>query len=333
MKPEIQTTFQNKIICVILLSIVSLHASAQDPGTDGSNLIQEQFSPEKYFTDSVSFTYEKCSVSIKKKKEVRNCKTHNFTARVEYNQLTIFEEFTSDNGMYNSDHLDYTYSNLADINYTSSTIKKNVEYQPVDGSYAIVTKPEEYYRLSITPKYGKGFGSVSRYFGRKGESSQSLYFNTQQDAMEALKFLENINLLKNPVIAKEPDPIIIDPSPEEIYDMLGITAGAFHEKLTEKGYGLTQTDGDTKLYCVYGSCFAIDYHTLNDPIKDIVYSTINYSYLTSVKVFCSTLIENFDGQSEFRYIWMTPNRDRKIMVKETVTDEGKNQINTVFKKY
>ena len=71
---------------------------------------------------------------------------------------------------------------------------------------------------------------------------------------------------------------------------------------------------------------------MNDPINDIVYSTLNYSYLTSVKVFCSTLIENFDGESEFRYIWMTPNRDRKIMVKETVTDEGRNQINTAFKK-
>lgn len=154
--------------------------------------VSAQFDVAKYFSDSVSFSYTACSSGPLKKGQAHYCNTVKFVARVTGDNFRFTESSVkSQSGKessINADQLDYVEGNLSSIDFYRSTIAKHTE-----NSSTTTTTPAEIYLLTLKVKDNvPWFADQSRYFGRKGTYSTSMYFPSQRAAQEAKYFLENL---------------------------------------------------------------------------------------------------------------------------------------------
>lgn len=150
-----------------------------------NTLLNAQFDPEKYFTDSVSFVYNSCQTTRVKQKEIRSCADHTFSAAASFTDFSVYESVDVVKPGQTNEHLTgYIMGKIADIDFSNSEIK---EYN----AFGSETSPAVFYELLLRVKNERPWFSVKPlYFKERLDPSVSLYFATYEDADAAKKFLQ-----------------------------------------------------------------------------------------------------------------------------------------------
>ncbi|MDZ4846569.1 MAG: hypothetical protein SH857_13600 [Chitinophagales bacterium] len=147
-----------------------------------------QFSAEKYFTDTVAFAFQRCSVSVVKKKEIKTCVPYTYTVQLINDEfiITEFVESSVKNSPQDNSYTDQivTYAGrLVDMNTVDMAVKKFT-------GFGKQTIPAEIYGLIIwSDNYGLPFTSQSELLGKNTTLGVYLYFASESDAYSARAYL------------------------------------------------------------------------------------------------------------------------------------------------
>lgn len=151
---------------------------------------QAQFDAAKYFSDSVSFSYQECRASIVRKKEVMTCSNYKFFNRIIGTQFTTTQiMYWPNKTIVNEGRTEYDGGTFSSIDFNRSTIKPLYQYNTV-------TTPEQVYVLTLKGKDPQHwFARVSKYFPLKAIEEIRLYFpsiNAAQETKDYLKLMRDI---------------------------------------------------------------------------------------------------------------------------------------------
>ncbi len=250
--------------------------------------VQAQFNVENYFTGSVSFSFEDCSLKTVKKKEVKSCKTYKYIARINGEQFRLTEIQVWPNGqIMNTNMASYVEGNLSSISFIQSTIEK---MQPVSG-YTI--NPADIYYLKLRVKDGKPlFKDVTEFFATTGTSSVSMYFPSYAAAEQAKTLLQNIADI-NSRAANGPNLVLQDIPVSKCSDKAS--------RFVNKNYGYTlcleqNETANEKTYSKYNHTYLKDFTTVSG-YSDLPFYIFSIDFKNepdSILVFNKTEQEFFD---------------------------------------
>ena len=149
--------------------------------------VQAQFDAGKYFTDTISFSYQECEVSIVKKKEVTRCTTRKYITRIIGDQFTTTEiTYWPSGTIVNKELTEYDGGKFTSIDFNKSTI------EPIFLFKNSTTTPAQVFVLKLVAKdMQHWFASVSKYFPVKATEHINLYFSSIADAEEAKSYLRS----------------------------------------------------------------------------------------------------------------------------------------------
>lgn len=154
-----------------------------------------QFDVVKYFSDSISFSYEACTSVKEKKKESKSCTIVKSVVRNYGEQIRVTLIRVKNGEVSNEDRKNYEEGDLSSIDFYNSEIVAHKEFNAVydKKEYTGFTTPAEVYELRLKAYYYKpGFASVSKYFGRSSALAIYMYFPSYSAAQEAKTFLQTL---------------------------------------------------------------------------------------------------------------------------------------------
>ena len=161
----------NLLFVVFFLQAISAHA---------------QFDAKKYFTDSVSFTYQSCFTKKEKKKEVKVWGDEKCIAKLVFDSVRIYMVTVYPGSTTNTSMRKYVKVNIGDIDYNHSEIKKHV-------GFGGETNPATFYELHLKAKDDKHwFKSYSEFFATSFVEEAEMNFATYDDANAAKSYLEGL---------------------------------------------------------------------------------------------------------------------------------------------
>ncbi|HEY6063951.1 MAG TPA: hypothetical protein VIV35_10105 [Chitinophagaceae bacterium] len=153
--------------------------------------VQAQFTPKKYFTDSISFSYDECRLIQKKgvKDRIKMCTPITYEARASFSEFSVTEiRENSKSNPINKDAKFYYHGLINSIDFDRSEIVQYTEYGET------TTNPTEIYELRLKAKNDQlPFTSKDAYFPQSTTLAIYMFFATESDAKATKDFLEKRN--------------------------------------------------------------------------------------------------------------------------------------------
>lgn len=128
-----------------------------------------------------------------------------------------------------------------------------------------------------------------------------------------------------------------DFKPEEVYRMLGQHPDNCIQKLKAKDFEYLFSKGSANAYTpkgdaakLVGNVMVLNYDKGSNSVDIIVYSTLDYSFVSSLRVFMQVGFYAADDVGDAR-VWQNAKGTSKIFLSQTKTEAGLDQYNVAFK--